>query len=586
MTGTDTTRRDVARLDGGPAVEPEVRTLGEALVRAAASPGPDGGLVLVGRDGTERSRTYRRLLEDASRLLGGMRAAGASPGETVILQAADDLELLTAFWACVLGGLVPMPVGAGATADQRAEAPRLLRRVWEGYGRPKVVTGTGQPIAPEVAADPGWASAWLGDASSLLSHRADPHHSTGPQHSTDPDHPTDPHHHPTDPHHHRADPDDTAVLLLTSGSTGVPKAVVLSHRNVLSRTAATVRTNRLDATTRSFNWMPLDHVGGLIMFHARDTYLGCHQVHGRLEWVLEDPLRWLTLMDRHRVDTTWAPNFAFGLINDQADRLRGLSLDLGRLRYVMNGGEAIRGGAVRRFLELLAPFGLAGDVMYPGWGMSETSAGVADCEFGSSGTGDDRYVPVGRPQPGTSVRVVDERDAPLPVGVTGHLQVTGASVTAGYYRNTEQNRRSFTADGWFRSGDLAYVENGLLTVTGRADDVIELGGIACHGHEIEARVEDLDFVAPSYTVASVVTGRDGRSEELAVFFHQRGGPGVSEACRRIRDRVAETIGVEVHHVVPVLKEDVPKTGIGKLRRAGLRERFESARAKAVQENPL
>jgi acyl-CoA synthetase (AMP-forming)/AMP-acid ligase II len=550
MTGTD-----LSRLDGGPAAEPDVRDLGEALVRAATAPGPDGGLLLIGPDGSERALTYRQLLDEASRLLRGIRAAGVAPGETVILQTADDRELLAAFWGCVLGGFVPMPVSAGATADQRAAAPELLRRVWNGHGKPKVITGTGQRIVPEVTADPLWASAWLGDVGGLLSH-------------------------PPDTARHRASPDDTAVLLLTSGSTGVPKAVVLSHRNVLSRTAATVRSNRLDGTTRSFNWMPLDHVGGLVMFHARDVYLGCHQVHARLEWVLQDPLRWLDAMDRHRVDTTWAPNFAFGLINDQAGRLHGRSFDLGRLRYIMNGGEAVRSGVVRRFLELLSPFGLPRDAMHPGWGMSETSSGVADCEFWSVGAKDDRHVPVGRPQPGTSVRVVDERDTPVPVGVTGHLQVTGACVTAGYYRNSEQNRRSFTADGWFRTGDLAYVENGVLTVTGRADDAIRLGEVTYHGHEIEARVEELDFVTPSYTVASLVTGADGRGEELAVFFHPRGGTEVSEACRRVRDRVAETLGIEIGHVVPVPKEDIPKTGIGKLRRAQLRERFEASRTAA------
>ncbi|MEU3051061.1 AMP-binding protein [Streptomyces sp. NPDC006984] len=554
MTTSDTaaTTSGTSFLDGGPAVPPAVPDLGEALVRAAEREGAsEESIRFIRADGSERGMSYRQLLDDAARMLAGLRTAGLLPGEAVVLQVADDPELLTAFWACVLGGFVPMPVNAGATADQRAEAPGLLGRVWDGYGAPRVLTGAGQEPSPEVAADPRWADAWLGTTRELLAHAPDRTW-------------------------HRADADDPAVRLLTSGSTGVPKAVVLTHRNVLSRTAATARVNRLDERTRTFNWMPLDHVGGLVMFHARDVYLGCHQVHARFAWVLEDPLRWLDVMDRHRSDTTWAPNFAFGLINDQADRLAGRPWDLSCVRYIMNGGEAVRSGVVRRFLEVLAPFGLPSDAMYPGWGMSETSAGVADCEFSSVGAGDERYVPVGRPQPGTALRVVDERNELVPSGVTGRLQVTGATVTAGYHRNEEQNRQSFTSDGWFKSGDLAYVRDGILTVTGRADDVIQLGGVTYHGHEIEARVEELDCVAPSYTVACAVNAAEGEDEELAVFFHPREGADAASAGERVRSRVRESFGVDSVHVVPVTREDVPKTGIGKLRRAQLRKRFESS----------
>ncbi|MFE7133761.1 AMP-binding protein [Streptomyces sp. NPDC057638] len=547
------TNDDCSFLHGGPAPVADVSHLGAALVRAADTGGTEERIRFIAGDGGETGWSYARLLDDAARILTGIRAAGAVPGETVILQVGDDPELLAAFWACLLGGFVPMPVNAGGTDEQRAAAPELLRRVWQGYDRPSVITGSGQQVVPAMTADPRWGGAWLGTTRELLAN-------------------------PPDRGWHQAAPDDPAMLLLTSGSTGVPKAVVLTHRNVLSRTAATVQVNRLSGATRSFNWMPLDHVGGLVMFHARDVYLGCHQAHARFAWVLADPSRWITGIDRHRSDTTWAPNFAFGLINDQADRLAGQPLDLSCLRYIMNGGEAVRSGVVRRFLELLGAFGLPPDAMYPGWGMSETSAGVADCEFSAVDAGDERYVPVGRPQPGTSLRVVDERNELVPAGETGRLQVTGAAVTRGYYRNDEQNRQSFTSDGWFKCGDLAYIQNGILTVTGRADDVIQLDDVTYHGHEIEAKVEELDVVEPSYTVASLVTGEDGVSEELAVFFHPREGTDTRAAQDVVRDRVTKAFGVDIVHIVAVTKRDIPKTGIGKLRRAQLREQFEATRA--------
>lgn len=538
-------------LDGGPAPELDLHGLAAALVRAAGAE-TEPSLVFVADDGSERRTGYRRLLEDASRVLAALRARGARPGEKIVLQIEDDPLLLTAFWGCVLGGFVPMPVGAGSNPAQREAAPGLLHRVWTGYGRPRVITGAAVRLAPETTADPHWNGAHVGRADTLLAH--------------EPDH-----------DHHQAALDDLAALLLTSGSTGVPKAVALSHRNILSRSAATALVNGLGPHTRTFNWMPLDHVGGLVMFHARDVYLGCHQVHARTEWVTADPLRWLAAIDRHRADTTWAPNFAFGLINDRAEQLTGQDWDLSCLRYIMNGGEAVRSSVVRTFLDLLGPLGLPRTAMFPGWGMSETSAGVADCQFTAVATGDERYVPVGRPQPGTSVRVVDEADRPVPVGTTGYLHVTGASVTSGYHDNPEHNRTSFTEDGWFRTGDLAYVQDGILTVTGRVDDVLHVGGATYHGHEIEAAVEELDFVEPSYTVAGAVKDDDG-AEAIAVFFHPRSGTADEGQLAVVRDHVFAGLGIRVRHVVPVTREDVPKTGIGKLRRAQLAKRFQEDRA--------
>ncbi|MBT2447925.1 AMP-binding protein [Streptomyces sp. ISL-43] len=543
MTGTG-----ISLLDGGPAPETGVAHLGDALVRAAGA--PDGrGVTYIRPDGTEVHQSYAELLADASRILAGLRASGAVVGEKIILQSADDTDLLGAFWACVLGGYLPLPVSADAV-----NGPGLLERVWSGYGRPRVLTGTGQEITPAVAADAGWSAAHLGDVATLRTA------------------------HEPDLDWHEPAAVDPVVLLLTSGSTGVPKAVTLTHRNVLTRSAATARVNKLDADTRTFNWMPLDHIGGLIMFHARDVFLGCAQVHAKIQWVLEDPLRWLDTVSTHRADTTWAPNFAFVLVNDQADRFEGRGWDLSPLRYIMNGGEAVRSGVVRRFLDLLAPYGLPATAMFPGWGMSETTAGVADCQFTEAAAGDDRYVPVGRPQPGTRIRVVDEHGDLVPWGITGRLQVTGSTITSGYYDNPVQNRQSFTEDGWFKTGDLAYVENGILTVTGRTDDVIQLGDIAYHGHEIEAAVEELDFIEPSYTVASLVTSEPGGAEELAVFFSPRTGTITADQGEQIRGRVSERLGVDVRHLLPVDRSEIPKTGIGKLRRAQLRKSFEDSLA--------
>ncbi|MEU6807625.1 AMP-binding protein [Streptomyces sp. NPDC046831] len=552
MTGTG-----LALLDGGPAPHPECGTLGNALVRSALAPGAEG-LCFVGADGGETRWSYARLLTEAARTLAGMREAGVRPRERVVLHIAEETELLAVFWACVRGGFVPLLVGTGTTPAAREAAPGLLEAVWKRYGRPRVVTGRGQQVLAVTRAHPGWGRSWLGHPHRLR--------------AAVPDH-----------HRHPARPDDLAALLLTSGSTAVPKAVMLTHRNILSRAAATARANGLSEATRTVNWMPLDHAGGLLLFHVRDVCLGAYQVHARTDWVLADPLRWLALADRHRACTTWAPDFAFSLVNDQAHRLAGQDWDLSRLRHIMNGGEAVHASVVRRFMELLAPFRLPGDAMFPGWGMTETAAGVVDCRLSDPDTGEGRYVPAGRPHPGTAVRCVDDRGELVPAGTVGHLQVSGPSITRGYLDDAEHTRRAFTADGWLRTADLAFVEDGVLTVTGRADDLVECGGVRCHSHEIEAAVEELHFVTPSHTVACPVAGADG--EELAVFYHPRPGTAQDGAAAAIRAHVAGRIGLHIARVVPVSTGDVPRTGIGKLRRSRMRQWYETRGGRGASRRP-
>ncbi|SCF01445.1 Acyl-CoA synthetase (AMP-forming)/AMP-acid ligase II [Micromonospora mirobrigensis] len=491
--------------------------------------------------GRERRQTYGELLDAARRVLTGLRRGGVRPGDKVILQIDDDRDLLSTFWACVLGGFVPAPTTPRPPVDTRLSPEAWLARVWDALDRPWVVTGSA--VEPDVSI----VDSWLGAAPALA-------------------------HNAAATHLRRARSDDIATLLLTSGSTGAPKAVMLSHHNIISRSTATIQVRQLSWASRTFNWMPLDHVGGLVMFHVRDTLLGCHQVHARTGWILAEPLRWLDLISEHECDTTWAPNFAFNLIVDRENELRGRPWNLSRLRYIMNGGESIKARTAHRLLALLAPYGLPATAMHPGWGMSETSSGVVDAVFDpDTQPADGRYVPVGAPHPGVRLRVVDDEGNVVPQGVSGRLEVSGAPITSGYYGDPPGNPQSFTPDGWFKTGDLAVIRDGSLTVTGRADDVLEIDGIRYHGHEIEAAVEELPFVEPSYTVACPVEGERGERTALVVFFHPRSGVAGDGERAQISELVRVRFGLPVARVAPVAREDVPKTGVGKLRRARMLE---------------
>ncbi|MFE8956413.1 amino acid adenylation domain-containing protein [Streptomyces althioticus] len=539
--------------EGPTLAEPSVPSWAEALRRAAAR--DRGDIVHVHADGSEHRRTYASLVPEASRVLAGLRRAGLRPGDQVILQCDATEDFLAVLWGCVLGGFVAVPLTVPASYDTPSAALTKLEGIWRMLGRPWIVCSAGREAGLRaVAARQDWPGPRITTADALREA-------------------------PEDHDWHPAAPDDLLLMLMTSGSTGLPKAVRLTHRNVLTRSAATEQMNGLGADDVSLNWIPLDHVTGVVMFHLRDVYLGCRQIHAPTSWILQDPLRWMDLADRHRVTVTWAPNFAFGLLAEQAHRFTGRAWDLSPMRLVMNAGEVVVASAARAFLHTLEPFGLPQDVMHPGWGMSETCSVVTDAVLPAEPVPDEgTFVSCGRPYPGFAMRIVDEQGTVLTEGEAGRFQVRGTSVTGGYHDNPAANAEAFTDDGWFDTGDLAFLRDGELHITGRAKDVIIVNGVNHYSHEIEACVEELPYAERSFTAAVAVrTDPSSPTDELALFLHltPEAAADPARALREIAGKVTREIGVSPSFLIPVARDAVPKTEIGKIQRTRLRKSFEA-----------
>ncbi|MFJ8194667.1 amino acid adenylation domain-containing protein [Streptomyces sp. NPDC096094] len=543
--------RRPALSEGRELPEPSVSRWSEALVRAAER--ATGDIVHVRADGSETRRAYASLIPEASRVLAGLRRAGLRPGDQVILQCEDSEDFLAVLWGCVLGGFVAVPLTVPPSYDTPSAALTKLEGIWRMLGRPPIVCSAGSEAGLRRLADrQNWPGLRLTTADALRDA-------------------------PEDGDWYEARPDDLILMLMTSGSTGLPKAVRLTHRNVLTRSAATEAMNGLGPDDVTLNWIPLDHVTGVVMFHLRDLYLGCRQIHAPTPWILQDPTRWMDLAHRHRVTVTWAPSFAFGLLAEEAERFRDRDWDLSPMRLVMNAGEVVVAAAARGFLHTLRPFGLPQDVMHPGWGMSETCSVVTDAVLPPEPNGaDETFISCGLPYPGFAMRVVGEGTTVLAEGDVGRLQVRGTSVTGGYHDNPAADAEAFTDDGWFDTGDLAFLRDGELFITGRAKDVIIVNGVNHYSHEIEACVEELPAVERSYTAACAVRSDPAATtDELVLFFHLEPGSDRATALREIAGKVTREIGVSPAFLVPVAPEDIPKTEIGKIQRTKLRRSFEA-----------
>ncbi|MFE5029975.1 alpha/beta fold hydrolase [Streptomyces sp. NPDC056656] len=526
------------------------RSIADLLLRAAEHHPRSGLLHQQGATDSDapRFQPYPELVDEARRVLTGLRGLGLAPQDKVVLLLERPQEFLPAFWACLLGGFVPVPM-APLGGDPERWAVQL-GHVNTLLDQPLIVTT--ESLAAELPPVEG-----LGVTPLSSLYAAEPAGRL-----------------------HQAAPDDTALLVLTSGSTGNSKAVRLTHANLLASMAGKNGYHRLGPDDVSLNWVSFDHVAALLECHLLPLSTGSTQLHVEAAVVLGEPLEFLRLISRHGVTMTFTPNFLLGLLNASADRLEETGpVDLSRLRHIISGGEAVVRTTGETFLRLFAPHGLRPDALWPAFGMTETCAGsVYSRAFPASDQGKE-FANLGTPVEGLRLRVVDEHDQELGEGETGELQLTGPMITPGYYNNEQATQDAFTADGWFRSGDLGRLDEGRLTLVGRSKDSVIVNGVNYFSHEIETLLEQLDGVARSYVAAFPTRAPGSDTEQLVVAFHPETEDGDELALYRVLSAVRS--GVVMHWgfrpalILPLPKDAFPKTSLGKIQRALMRKKLEA-----------
>jgi len=540
----------------------DLRSVAQLLLRAAHHH-PDSGVRYVTaeaeRDATRQS--YPELLQSSLQLIAPLRGHGLRPGDTVALLLDGQREFLTVFWACLLGGFVPCPMVPIPGDPARWSAQ--LSHVNQLLDRPLLVTT--EAMSAELPDVPGLAVA-------TVEHLREAESASAADGGSSPE-------------VHIAAPEDLALLVLTSGSTGNSKAVMLTHGNLLASMAGKAGKQRLTEADTTFNWISYDHVAALLEAHMLPLYVGAEQLHAEASVILEEPLNFLRIISRHKVTMTFTPNFLLGPLNASVRDLTeeisagGEALDLGSLRHIVSGGEANVVATGEAFLAHYAPYGLRPSALWPAFGMTETCAGsVYNRAFPVTDVGQE-FANLGTPVEGLSIRVADDDHRPLPAGEVGELQLSGPMITGGYYHDEAATKEAFTPDGWFRSGDLGRIDDGRLTLVGRSKDSIIVNGVNYFSHEMEAALEQLDGVAGGY-VAAFPTRRPGSdTEQLVIAVHPEladdDEPGLHRLITAVRSTVVIHWGFRPFLILPLPKDAFPKTSLGKTLRQRMRKRLES-----------
>ena len=512
--------------------------------------------------------SYASLWDRAVTLLGALQARGMQAGDELIIFSRSNESFVIAFWAAILGGIVPVPVAVGISDEHRFKLFRILMQLDRGT---LITEADLLERLSDFAAEQGLdtVSETLESRSALMGDLQ-----SGKDGSV-----------------YAAAPEDVAFIQYSSGSTSDPKGVCLTHRNLCINIRAIVEGAEWNADDQALSWMPLTHDMGLIGFHLSVLAAGMNHAVMDTNVFVRRPLLWMIKAAELRATQLCSPNFGYKHFLKLFERKGLPDLDLSGVKLIMNGAEPISYSLCEEFLEALAPHGLKRSAMFPVYGLAEATVGVSFPEIGeemsrivvhrhSLRIGDPyepaqlgeedavSFVKVGKAIRDVQIRIADDSDQPLDDGKVGNIQLFGGSMTERIYGDEDATRQLFTHDNWLRTGDCGVIVDDRLVITGRSKDIIIVNGQNYYPHDIEeiaAHVEGLDL---GKVVVGGTRTSDSQTEELLVFaLFKRSLDDFRRLAEKVSARIAEHTGLEVDHVIPIRK--VPKTTSGKVQRAAL-----------------
>ena len=329
-----------------------------------------------------------------------------------------------------------------------------------------------------------------------------------------------------------------------------------------------------------------DHVANLTEVHLQAMNLCAEQIHVQADDLLADPMRFLHLISKHKVVYTFGPNFFLGRLRDSiaSNDSCAHQIDLSHLRAFISGGESNVVETCAALTQQLRAYGIRGDVIRPGFGMTETCAGSI---YSRSCPSYDRarrleFACLGSCVPGIRMRVVDDSGTPTTVGEIGDLQVTGPIVFKEYFNNPEATEAAFSSDGWFISGDRAYLDaDSNLNLTGRSKDTIITNGVKFSSHGIETAIEEehIAAIAPSFTVTFPYRPAGSETEQIVVIYNGEYALDDHatrfEATNAIAKITGLTTGAKPYEVLALPQANLEKTSLGKISRTKVKKAYET-----------
>ncbi len=494
-----------------------------------------------------RAATFKILWEEIRRFATHLIQRQVKPGDRVVLALPNGPEFFPAFYGTQLAGALPVPLFPGSGAERLAGMAKMCEARIMILPSTDVVAKRAELASLKAAG--GIVTLSVSESAGTNYHSSFP----------------------------AANPDDIAFIQYTSGSTGLPKGVMLSHRSLLRNISQLIEGMQITPADIFVSWLPVYHDMGLILKTMVPFYLAA-DLH-LLPTTLSNIGLWLDAIQRTRATLVAAPDFAYRwclrFVRNPA------SFDLSSLRVALNAAEPVR---LRTIMEFERAFGLR-HVMIPGYGLAEATVGVCTWIPGQPILCDDRgIVSVGKPFTGIHIQIV-EHEVPVRPGEIGEIMIQSPARTAGYFASEEETRALFWNGDYIRTGDLGYLDReGHLFVTGRAKNIIKHGGETIFPQEVEQIVDGVSEIRRSAAVGVDRGGVEG--EQLYLFAELRKAgmqdEGEFEAINlSIVNSIFQQIGIRPGRVYFLRPRSIPLTHNGKIQYSLLREIYADGRMRAA-----
>ena len=525
---------------------------------------PDLFIGYADKNGNLTTQTYAELLDEAKRIAAGLANLGLKKGDNIIIATRYNKESVELLWGSFLLGLVPtlLQVPPNFTGDN----PSLvkLQKVFELLKYPYVFVSGEVKDVPE-------------PISLKIKHKDELDFSgTFPEPGLT--------------------ANDLAFIQFSSGSTGDPKGIMLTHNNLMVNLDAICIGLDLHKEDKFGNWMPLFHDMGLIGYHFTPIYCGIPQCQIETLDFIMNPGLWLNLMSQYKITISGTTNFGLALVLKYLKRGKQIfEWDFTRMKSLLNGAEPISVKILNEFIDALVPYGFKPEVMMPVYGMAESTLAISfapqktrsvSTAFNSTLLDREQKAQqvefsdpsarllseVGVAITNIEIRITDDHDQVVKDGFSGHIQIKGPSVTKGYFNNPAATAASYCGE-WFRTGDIGFFFEGRLYISGRNKDIIFKNGIHYFANDLEELACTIDEIKYGKICLGGTTDRTSGEEKVIAFVAGLSEEKAPETFRVLRTLLRGNLGISVDMLVLIKSNEIPKTSSGKLQRYKLMQRF-------------
>ncbi|MGM0508289.1 MAG: amino acid adenylation domain-containing protein [Fusobacteriota bacterium] len=529
------------------------------------------GITFIG-GGKDDFLSYHELYKEALKFIHILRTKGMVPNDELVFQVDDNKSFLIAFWGCILGGIIPVPVKVGANDEERIK----LIKIWNTLRNPYLLTKKSVMEKMEKFGKENGKEKLI---SSMKKNTLFLSECNG------------------DKQGEIFDYYDMKIgfIQFSSGSTGDPKGAVLLHKNLITNIKGIAKGVGIRPHDKQLSWMPLTHDMGLIMLHLTATLAGIQQYIIKTSTFVRRPILWLEKANEYRATLLSSPNFGYKYFMKYFKSKRAKNWDLSCVRLIYNGAEPISAKLCHKFIDKMKKYGLKKKTMFPAYGLAEACVVVSLTEPNNElitynlnrnklGVGDKiqevsdndprlmSFVDVGKSIEGTELRIVDDENEVLPEDIVGHIQIRGGNVMWGYYRNKEATSRVFSHDQWLYTGDLGFVRNESLCITGREKDVIFVNGQNYYAHDIERVAQGVPEIELGNIAVSGAYNKDKEEEDIIVFIkYKRKLSEFIELKTKLRKHINLHTGLKIKEIIPA--RIMPKTTSGKVQRFKLKNEY-------------